>query len=220
MEERATEDRAAAGGGEALASLWNELCVLRALNMGTIGVFEHVTVDGFFAGPNGEIDWFKAIKKDDDFEAYTHQQASSDSTLLFGRTTYEMMKSFWPTPDAIKSDPDMANAVNKSPKIVFSKTLQSVEEGPNWQNVKLRREIDRDEILELKKKGDVTILGSGTIVQQLANLGLIDEFQLVLVPLVLGSGKSLFNDVRNTDLKLQETKSFQNGLVVLRYRPA
>ncbi len=89
--------------------------------MRKISVFNHVTVDGFFAGPNGEIDWFKEIKKDDEWEKYTHGQAKSGSALMFGHTTYEMMKSYWPTPDAIKNNPDMAKVVNNSPKIVFSK---------------------------------------------------------------------------------------------------
>src|SRR2546422_9314236 len=104
--------------------------------MKKISVFDHVSIDGFFAGPNGEIDWFKSIEKDDDFEAFTHESAKSESTLVFGRTTYEMMKGFWPTPEAIKMDPDMAKVMDESPKIVFSKTLQRVEEGPNWKNIR------------------------------------------------------------------------------------
>lgn len=188
--------------------------------MGTISVFDHVTVDGFFAGPNGEIDWFKAIKQDDDYDAYTHDQSSSGNTLVFGRTTYEMMKSFWPTPDAIKMDPEMARVMNESPKIVFSRTLESVEEGPNWKNITLIHEIDRDAVLALKEKGDLTILGSGTIVQQFANLGLIDQFQLAVVPVVLGSGKRLFEDVRETTMKLEDSRSFGNGLVVVTYTTA
>jgi len=188
--------------------------------MRKIGVFNHVTVDGFFAGPNGEIDWFKVIKKDDEWEKYTHDQAKSGSTMMFGHTTYEMMKSYWPTPDAIKSDPGMAEVVNNNPKIVFSKTLGSMEEGPNWKNIRILNEIRQEEILKLKEKEDITIMGSGTIVQQLANLGLIDEYWLVVVPIILGAGKPLFKDVKKTDLKLLEARSFKNGIVLLKYRPA
>lgn len=184
-------------------------------------VFNHVTVDGFFAGPNGEIDWFKAIRKDDEWDKYTHEQAkSSGSALMFGHTTYEMMKSFWPTPEAIKSDPDMANIVNSSPKIVFSKTLQNVEEGPNWKNIRLFHEIRPEEILKLKEKEDITILGSGTIVQQLANHGLIDQYTLVIVPIILGVGKLLFKDVKQQNLKLQKARAFKNGIVLHRCQPA
>jgi len=186
-------------------------------------VFIHVTVDGFFAGPNGEIDWFKVIKKDDEWDKYTHDQSSrSGNTLIFGHTTYEMMKTYWPTADAIKNDPIMARVVNNSPKIVFSKTLQSVEEGKNWKNIRLFNEIRREEIVNLKEQEgkDFTILGSGTIVQQFANLGLIDEYQLVIVPIVLGAGKPLFKDVKKTNLKLLEARAFKNGIVLLKYRPA
>jgi dihydrofolate reductase len=109
---------------------------------------------------------------------------------MFGHTTYEIMKSYWPTPDAIKNDPGMAEVVNNSPKIVFSKTLESVKEGP-----------------------------SGTIVKQLANLGLIDEYSLVVVPVILGAGKPLFKDVKKTNLKLLEARSFKNGVVLLNYQP-
>ncbi len=182
-----------------------------------------MTIDGFFAGPNGEMDWFMSVKKDDEYEAYTHEQsARSGNTLIFGHTTYEMMKSYWPTPDAIKNDPDMAWVVNNSPKTVFSKSLLKVEEGPNWRNIRLFHEIKREEIIRLKEREgkDFTILGSGSIVQQFANLGLIDEYQFVIVPVVLGSGKSLFKDVKKMNLKLLEARSFKNGIVLLKYRPA
>ena len=190
--------------------------------MRKICVFNHVTVDGFFAGPHGEIDWFKVIKKDEEWKAYTHEQSNSGSTLMFGRTTYEMMKSWWPTPDAIKIDPDMAKVVNHSPKIVFSKTLQSVEEGPHWKNITLLHEIEPEEIIKMKEQegGDITIIGSGSIMQQLANLGLIDQYSLVIVPLLLGAGKTMFEDVKEMNLKFLEVKTFQNGIVLLTYSSA
>jgi dihydrofolate reductase len=188
--------------------------------MGKISVFNHVTADGFFAGPNGEIDWFKVIKKDEEWERYTHGQATSGSgMLMFGRATYEMMKSFWPTPEAIRDDPAMAKAVNTTPKIVFSRTLAKAEEGPNWINISLLKEIKPEEILGLKEKEEITILGSGTIVRQLANLGLIDELNLVVVPYLMGAGKPLFKDVRPTNLELLEARTFKNGIVLLRYQP-
>src|ERR1700720_2868267 len=140
--------------------------------MKSLGVFDFVSVDGFFAGPHGEIDWFKAISHDEEYERFMHQQSKSESTLIFGRTTYEMMKSFWPTPDAIKSDPAMAKSVNHSPKLVFSKTLKSVEEGPDWKSITLSADIKSEKIKQMKaEKGDgFTILGSGSIIQQFANL--------------------------------------------------
>jgi dihydrofolate reductase len=178
-----------------------------------------LTVDGYFAGPNGEIDWFKEIEKDDEWDKYTHQQAqSSQTTLIFGHKTYEMMKSWWPTQSAIETDPSMVEVMNNSPKIVISKTLESVEEGPNWKNIRLFRDIKPGKIRELKEKENMLIMGSGTIVQQFANLDLIDEYNLVVVPLILGSGKLLFKDIKKMKLKLLESRSFKNGIVLLRYK--
>ncbi|HSR17556.1 MAG TPA: dihydrofolate reductase family protein [Ignavibacteriaceae bacterium] len=193
--------------------------------MGAIHVFNHISIDGFFAGPNGEIDWFYAVPHDDEWYKYTHSQAGTSNTLIFGRITYEMMKSFWPTEEAIKTDQGMANAVNNSPKIVFSKTLKSAEEGSNlpdgkagWKNIKLLNEIKKDEIQKLKKENDITILGSGSIIQQFTNLDLIDEYFLVIVPLILGTGKSLFGNVNKKNLKLINAKSFKNGIVLMHYK--
>lgn len=183
--------------------------------MSTISAFTQVSIDGYFAGPNGEIDWFKNVERDDEYDQYQHQSAGSKHTLLMGRTTYEMMKSFWPTDEARKMDPQMASVMNDSPKVVVSKSLQD----PGWKNVRILREITRDEIETLKRDDDVTILGSGSIVQQLANLGLIDEYFLIHIPVVLGAGKSLFDNVQKKNLKLNESKSFGNGIVVTKYAP-
>lgn len=188
--------------------------------MGKLTVWIHVSVDGFFARPKGEIDWFKTIPKDKKFEAYTHEGASSGNTLIMGHTTYKMMKSYWPTPEAAKTDPEMAEVMRKSPKIVFSRKLKTATEAPNWKNITLLHKIDPAAIRRLKKKTDLTTLGSGSIVQQLTELGLIDEYHLVTVPIVLGAGKPLFKDLKETSLKLLEAKAFKNGIAVLRYRPA
>jgi len=189
--------------------------------MRKITVFNYVTLDGFFAGPMGEIDWFKSIKKDDEYNKETHDQAKTGGTVLYGRKTYEMMKSYWPTPGARKNDPVMAKVVNNGEKIVFSRNLRSVEEGPNWKNVTLLNEITRENITAIKKKKgkDITIIGSGSLVRQLTELELIDEYQLLLVPVVIGMGKSFFSNVKQMDLELIEAKSYENGIVKLRYRP-
>lgn len=179
-----------------------------------------MTVDGFFAGPNGETDWFK-VNKDDEYDAFTHEASKSGDTLIFGHTTYDMMKSYWPTPDAIRDTPSMAGVMNSIQKIVFSKTLKNVEEGPHWKNIKLFHEIEPEEIIKMKEQEgkDIAILGSGTIVQQFANLGLIDEYGLVIVPVILGAGKYLFKDIKKMSLKLLEARGFKNGMVLLRYQP-
>ncbi|MDD4650710.1 MAG: dihydrofolate reductase family protein [Methanothrix sp.] len=189
--------------------------------MRRIVVFNNVTVDGFFAGPNGEIDWFKA-DRDPEYDEFSRAQSKTGDALIFGRTTYQMMESYWPTPDAMKSNPDMAEVMNGIEKIVFSRTLKSVEEGPHWRNVRLLHEIKSEEILELKEQEgkDIAILGSGSIVRQLTNLALIDEYQLIVHPIILGSGKSLFAGVETKNLRLMKTRAFKNGIVWLCYHPS
>ena len=116
----------------------------------------------------------------------------------------------------------MAKAVNESPKIVVSKTLKSVEDEPNWKNVRFLHDLDYNTITKLKEEsssGTITILGSGSVIQQLASMDFIDEYELVVVPIILGDGKYLFKDVKMTEMNLIEARSFENGLVSLRYRP-
>jgi dihydrofolate reductase len=110
------------------------------------------------------------------------------------------MKGFWSTPAAIQSDPDMAKVVNESPKIVVSKTLKSVEDEPNWKNVRILSNLNHDTITKLKEEnsGTITISGSGSVIQQLANMDFIDEYELMVVPIILGDSKYLYKDVRMT----------------------
>lgn len=186
-------------------------------NMGKIIAFTNISVDGFFAGPNGEIDWFKG--SDGEEKEFTHAAVNQPATLIFGHTTYEMMAAYWPTPDAVGSDPVIARVMNNAPKIVFSKTMKPVKDGPVWKHVKVIHEIKPEEIAKLKKQagGDMVILGSGSIVQHLANLNLIDEFELMVHPLVLGTGKYLFNGVSRMKLNLLTTRTFGSGKVFLSY---
>jgi dihydrofolate reductase len=130
-----------------------------------------------------------------------------------------MMASYWPTADAFRNDPVTAGVMNNVPKIVFSKTMKPVPDGPVWKNVRVVHDINPREIATLKEQGNYGILGSGSIVRQLANLGLIDEFSLLVVPVVLGTGKYLFRDVKKTELNLVESRIFKNGKVFLKYRP-
>ena len=187
--------------------------------MARIVSFTHVSVDGYFAGPNGEIDWFK--QQDDEDRQFSAEASKGSGTLIFGRTTYEMMAGYWTTPEAAKDNPDVAEAMNSTPKIVFSRTLKPLTGGSFSKNTRVVSGINREEIMELKKRshGDLAILGSGSIVQQLARLGLIDEFQLMVNPVILGAGRYLFEDVNRMNLKLLETRTFRNGRVYLRYRP-
>jgi len=186
---------------------------------GRLASFIHVPVDGYYAGANGEMDWFKDADKDPEYEAWTHDQAAGGSTLVFGRTTDDMMKSWWPTQKAIDADPQIAKVVDESPKLVFSRTLGGPQEAPNWKNVTIVHEIDEKEMKRRKDEveRDLTILGSGPVVQQLSNLDLVEEYDQVVVPVVLGEGKALFGDVKQKTLKLAKLRAFKNGLTLLRY---
>jgi dihydrofolate reductase len=186
--------------------------------MGSIRVFIHVTVDGYFSGPEGEMDWFQSIH-DEEWKRFSEENAGSgQSTLMFGHTTYEIMKNFWPTPMAMQMDPKMATVMRNSPKIVFSKTLETPEDDGAWKNVRVFHAVNPREIEALRNKEEIVILGSGTIVQQLTDLGLIDEYMLVVVPVVLGKGRPLFKDVHRKNLKLHDVRHFKSGIVLLTYR--
>jgi dihydrofolate reductase len=182
--------------------------------MRNIIVFDSVSLDGFIAGPHGEIDW--AIR-DDELTQYSKDGQSSTDMFLFGRVTYDIMASFWPTPVGKAANPTFAEALNNASKIVFSSTLAQAD----WQNTQLVKDLNKDEILKLKQQPgkNIMIFGSGSIVEQLANLGLIDEYQLLVNPIILGKGKPLFKDLKNRiNLHLVKTKTFSSGVVLLDYQ--
>jgi dihydrofolate reductase len=188
-------------------------------SMGSIRVFNHVTVDGYFSGPDGEMDWFQSIH-DEEWKRFSNENAgSANATLMFGRTTYEIMKSFWPNPLAMQIDPKMTTMMRNSKKIVFSTTLKKPQDEETWKNVRVFPAIDPRGIKELRTREEIMIIGSGTIVRQLTDLGLIDEYLLVLVPVILGRGRPLFLDVHRKNLELQDVRHFKSGIVLLTYRP-
>jgi dihydrofolate reductase len=175
-----------------------------------------VTVDGFFAGPNGEIDWHVV---DAEFNEYAIAMLNAADTILFGRITYEMMASYWPMPPATTNDPIVAERMNNLAKIVFSTTQENLA----WNNSTVVKTIDSAEIMKMKQAPgkDILILGSGTIVSAFAGLGLIDEYRLIVNPVVLGAGKTLFKDIKERlKLKLAKTKMFNSGNVLLYYVPS
>jgi dihydrofolate reductase len=179
-------------------------------------VSEMVTLDGFFARLDGNIDWHVV---DDEFNTFARQQLDEMDTLLFGRVTYEGMASYWPTEAAMADDAEIANAMNRLPKIVFSRTLTTVD----WSNSRLARDDLAEEITRLKEQPgkDMALFGSGEIVSGLTRHGLIDEYRLFVCPVVLGSGKSLFAGLNDAlTLELLKAQPFTSGVVLLYYRPA
>ena len=175
-----------------------------------------ITLDGFFEGPNREIDWHTV---DEEFNEYAIELLNSVDVLLFGRVTYELMASYWPTPSATTDDPIVADKMNNLPKIVFSKTLKKTE----WKNTRLVKENIAEEITKLKYQPgkDLAMFGSSDLALSLIQMGLIDEYRIIVNPVVLGNGKSLFKGINEKlNLKLLKTKTFRSGNVVLYYQPA
>jgi len=178
-------------------------------------LFNMVTLDGFFEGPNGEIDWHNV---DEEFNEFAVHQVNTADGLIFGRVTYELMASYWPTPAAQADDPIVAEKMNTMPKIVFSRTLNTVE----WNNTRLVKGDAAEEISKIKQQPgrDLLIFGSADLASNLTNLGLIDEYRIMVNPVVLGKGNPLFKDIKEKlNLRLLRTKTFSNGNVLLYYEP-
>jgi dihydrofolate reductase len=192
--------------------------------MRRIVMFNWVSIDGFFAGPNGEIDWILRDPKVDQAlreSGANNEQAKSggSDTMLLGNATYTMFENSWPQmardPNAPEEMHKMADEVNRMNKVVFSRTRK---EAP-WENSRLLHGNLIEEVEKLKQAEGTPILifGSGTIVQQLTDAGLIDEYFIAVTPVVLGKGKLLFGDVQKRNLQLRESRQFESGNVLLRY---
>jgi dihydrofolate reductase len=184
--------------------------------MNKVIVFQQVSLDGYFMDANGDMSW--AHKQDAEWNAFVAGNAKGDAVLLFGRITYEQMAGFWPTPQALATMPGVAEGMNRMQKVVFSRTLDKA----SWNNTRLVKDGMAAEVRKLKKEAgkDLVLMGSGTIVSQLTQEGLIDEFQLVVNPIVLGKGRSMFDGVkRKVPVKRTNTRTFGNGNVLLCYEP-
>lgn len=183
--------------------------------MRKIIVSEMISVDGFFAGLNGEIDWHHVNRA---FNEHALEQLESADTLLFGRVTYDLMANYWPTENAVEDDPFIAEKMNEMEKIVFTKTRNNLD----WNNTKVLNEINEEEILKIKNKEgkNILIFGSGTIISQLATLNLIDEYRLIVNAIALGQGKTIFAGIKERILlDPVEVKPIGLKNVLLRYIP-
>ena len=181
-------------------------------------VFNNVTLDGYFAGMNGDLGWAKRDQPDAEYHAFVADNAQRGGLLVFGRITYDMMASYWPTPLALQNDPEVAERMNRLPKVVFSRTLSQA----SWSHTTLVKGNLAAEIRRLKQAPgpDMTILGSGSLIAQLAPQGLIDAYQLMVNPVVLGQGRTMFDGIPEPlSLRLSQTRAFGNGNVLLCYEP-
>jgi dihydrofolate reductase len=180
----------------------------------------HVSLDGFVAGPNGEMDW---IVYDHDVEHDAHALHASTDAAIYGRVTYQMMESYWPTvlADPSSTGPALNHArwLDGATKIVISRTLEAV----TWKNTLLIKDHVAEEIAKLKQQPgkDMWLIGSPSIVHEFMRHDLIDEYRLNVNPVVLGRGIPLFASAdQPLQLKLQEAKPYACGVVGLRYEPA
>jgi len=179
-------------------------------------VFNSMSLDGFIADGKGDMSW--AHKQDEEWNSFVAGNASGDGVLVFGRKTYDMMAGYWPTALAAQNSPVVAKRMNELQKIVFSRTMENA----SWQNTTLMKGELADEMKRLKEQpgAGLVILGSASIVAQLSDARLIDEYQVATNPVVLGGGKSMFDGVaEKLPLKLIRSRSFQNGNVFLTYQP-
>lgn len=175
-------------------------------------VFESISVDGYFADAQGELGWAHAATHDPQLDAWVEANASMGGELLFGRKTYQMMEAFWPTAAAAQQMPVVAQGMNAARKHVASRTLQ-----PTWNNTQLLEGELIASIRSLKSSDGpgLTVLGSGSIVVQLADAGLVDEYQLLIVPVALGAGRTIFNT--SCKLRLLCQRAFRCGNIAVTY---
>lgn len=177
----------------------------------------HVSLDGYVAGPDGDMSWIKL--SNDLWDDVTNVTNGSDMAI-FGATTYKLMEAYWPTadkqPNATKHDIEHSRWVNNTTKLVFSKEpLQT-----DWQGTTVKHDLIKEEIVTLKNQPgkNLLMLGSPTLAQSFMQLDLIDEFRLNVNPVVLGGGKKLFDNIhRPISLTLTNTRTFDTGVVGLTY---
>lgn len=182
----------------------------------------HLSLDGFAAGPNDELDW---IAYDDELEQDAHSLHATTDAVIWGRRTYEGMASYWLTvlsdPDSTPAAREHARYLENATKIVVSRTLDRVAWG-DAQNTVLIKDDIADAINAIKRQHgkDIWFLGSTMLAQTFMQLDLIDEYRININPTVLGAGKPLFAGVtRMFPLKLLQAKTFKSGVVALRYEP-
>lgn len=182
--------------------------------MRTLNAFNFITLNGYFKGPQEDTSWHVHGGPESE---YGVNALKSGSTLVFGRTTYDMMAGYWPSPEAIRNMPDMAKGMNAAEKIVFSRTLTKAD----WNNTTVIKGNIIEEMTRMKQGTgpDMTILGSGSIISQFAEAGLIDTYQIMMDPIALGDGTSMFKGItKPLQLELVNTRTFKSGVILLSYQ--
>lgn len=181
--------------------------------MRNIFLFMMVTIDGYFEGPDHDISWHNAANEE--FTQFANKQLDETDTLVFGRRTYDMMADFWPTAEASQVASATATRMNALHKVAFSRTPFEA----SWEN----SETSTDPVAymtELKQKPGkaIAVLGSSGLCATLLEHGLLDELRIMVNPVALGKGTSLFAGLKTRQqFKLESTRNFESGNVLLRY---
>jgi dihydrofolate reductase len=183
--------------------------------MGKLSVFNFISLNGYYKGANGDLSWHRHGTEENE---YAVNSMKGGSRLLFGRITYELMASYWPTATATEENPIVAAGMNHAEKIVFSNTLKEAA----WQHTKIMSGDIVSAIRNLKENDetDMTILGSGSIVSLFASEGLIDRYMIMIDPVALHVGTPIFSNIKhNLQLSLVAARTFNSGVVLLTYQP-
>ena len=176
-----------------------------------IAGFIMVTLNGYFEGDKPwELEWHRT---DEEFNDFATEQLDAFDTLVFGRATYEGMAQYWPSDEAVRTDPQVATRMNEASKIVVSRTLARPE--PAWSNTTLVKDVH-----DLRSEKKQLVLGSSVLTTSLLEEGLLDELRIMVNPVLLGSGRSLASSAgRPLPLRLSARREFRNGNVLLTYEP-
>jgi len=184
--------------------------------MTTLASFILMSLDGFYEGPKGEFDWPIV---DEEFSDFAIRQLDEADTLGFGRATYEHMAAYWPTEQAQANDPAITTRMNTKPKLVFSTTLEHAD----WSNTSVISGEAAEQMKTLKATpgGELLVLGSSHLTANVAAAGVLDELRIMVSPVVIGQGRSLFEDLKDRlALELFHVRRFDSGNVLLNYRMA
>jgi dihydrofolate reductase len=184
--------------------------------MRTLASFIIISLDGFYEGPNGEFDWPIV---DVEFNDFAVRQLDEAHTLGFGRVTYEHMSAYWPTEQARVNDPAITSRMNTKPKVVFSTSLGHA----TWSATTVARGEAAEQARAIKAAtgGELLVIGSAHLTASLAEAGVLDELRIMISPIVIGQGRSLFEDLKDrVSLTLLGVRQFGSGSVLLTYRPS
>lgn len=176
-----------------------------------------VALDGYFEGPNREIDWHNV---DSEFNDYAINFLNSIDILIFGRITYQLMLDYWPTPESQQDDPVIAGIMNNTPKLVYSRTLSETPWG-RWNNAHLINEFRAEDIQGLKDRSgkDMVLFGSSNLALTFFRHNLIDEVRILINPMFLGGGHTFLSGLdQRLPLKLKDVQRFNSGNVMLIYQ--